>query len=116
MIKKAGRSAALGTCVLGFFSFLRYKILLFRCCRNNFSLKLWVVNFVILTWFPFFVRPMGCILLTCFLKSFSSTPASFATADITFNTSSLFVLSSSGFQRSISIMHDLQEYESASSS
>ena len=99
------------------FFFFPLSIFLFRfCCRNTFSLKLWVVNFIILAWFPFFEPPMGCILLTCFLKSFSSTPASFATDDITFKASSSFVSSSSGFQRPVTIMHDLWEYESALSS
>ena len=81
---------------------------------STFLFRLWVVNFIILAWFPFFAPPMGCILSTCFLKSFSSTPAYFATADIRFNVSSSFVSSSSGFRRAVTIMHDLREYEFAS--
>ena len=59
---------------------------------------------------------MGCMLSKCFLESFSSIPASFGTADITFNASSSFISSFLGFQRPLTIMHDFQEYESASSS
>ena len=95
-VSKAVRSAVSKTYCFGFFFFFPLSIFLFRlCCRKTFSLKLWVVNFIILAWFPFFAPPMGCILSTCFLKSFSSIPASFAdiTADITFNASPLFVSS-----------------------
>ena len=68
----------------GFFFFFPLSIFLFHFCyKNTFFLKLWVVNLIILAWLLFFAPPMGCILLTCFLKSFLSIPASFATADIT---------------------------------
>ena len=102
---------------LGVFFFFLLSVFLFRLgCRKSFSLKLSLVNFITLAWFPFFVPPMGCILSKCFLKQFLSIPASSVAADITFNWLSLFASSFSGFWRPLTIMQHLQEYVSASSS
>ena len=75
-----------------------------------------MVNLIILDSLPFFMSPTGWTMPTCFMNSSLSNPASLAIAEITLLLSYSFVSSFPGFWRPITIMHDLWEYWSASSS
>ena len=103
--------------VSDFVSFSQFHFSYFVLCfRKNFSLELLVVILIILDCLPFFAAPTGWTLSMCFMNYSSSSQASLAIAEITILLSSLFVSPFPSFRRPVTIMHNLREYWSASSS
>ena len=101
-----------GFCFLFSVSFFLFCL----CFEKTFSLKLWVVNLIILDGLSFFMLPTGWTLSMCFMNSPSSSLASLVIAKMALLLSSSFISSFLGFWRPVTIMHNLQEYWSASSS
>ena len=83
------------------------------CFKKTFPVKLWVVNLIILDYLPFFMSPTGWTLSTSFVNFSSSSLASLVIGEIALLLSSSFVWSFLGFQRTVTIMYDLQDYWSA---
>ena len=99
-IGMVGHSAEFYFSVSGFVSFSQCHFSCFvYALEKPFSLKLWVVNLIILNYLSFFVPPTGWTLSTCFVNSPLSSPVSLAIAEITHLLSSSFVSSFPGFRR-----------------
>ena len=113
MIKKAERLAAPGACVLYFCLVSIIKFFVAFMLQKYFLLEAMTSEFYNSRMVSVFCDTNGMYFVDLLPKI---KLVFFATADITFNVSSSFVSSFSGFQRRVNIIHDLREYESASCS